>query len=138
MTIGLLDPIRPYLRLIGLVALIAYGLGAYWVGGRNARNACAAANGKASAKIESIEDKRDLKIEDIAAATAGAVAAELTANRGYSDESAERIRTVVVPSDCRTVDPSILRELREARDDANSALGVRMRPGSADPAAADS
>jgi hypothetical protein len=135
--IASLNPLRPYMPLIGLVALLAYGGGMYWWGGSNARNACAAANGKASAKVEQTEDKRDANIEEIATAAARATAAELNLNRGQTDESTDRIRTVVVPGACRTVDPGIVRELRQARDDANAALGIRMRPGATEPAATD-
>lgn len=137
MTPGLLDPVRPYLRLIGLVALLVYGGGMYWWGGSNARNACAAANGKASAKLERAEDKRDMAVEDIAAATAEAVARELNNSRSDADESAQRIRVVEVPVACRTVDPGIVRELREARDGVNAALGGGVRPASAGAPAAN-
>ena len=117
-----------YRALALVLALGLFGGGMYWWGGSNARNACAAANGKANAKIEKAEDKRDLAVEDIATATATAVAQELNRTRSETDESAERIRTVVVPGTCRAVDPFILRELRQARDDTNAALGVSVRP----------
>jgi hypothetical protein len=117
-----------YRALALVLALCLFGGGMYWWGGNNARNACAAANGKASAKVEKAEDKRDANIEAIAAATASAVAAELNQNRNEGNESIERIRTVYVRPECRAVDPDILRELRQARDDANAALGISVRP----------
>lgn len=123
MTPGLLNPIRPYLRLIGLVALLAYGGGMYWWGGSNARNACAAKAGKASAKIEAREDRRDQAVDAIGAETDKAVNTEQNLNRSRTDESAHRIRTVVVPGNCRAVDPAVVRELQQAADDANATLG---------------
>lgn len=128
---------NPYAWLAALLILIATGAGCYWWGGNNARNACAAANGKANAKLESAEDKRDTNIEQIATAAARATAAEMNQNRGQTDESSERIRTVVVPGACRAVDPGIVRELRQARDDANTALGIRMRSSATERPAAD-
>jgi hypothetical protein len=131
--IASLNPLRPYMPLIGLVLLLAYGGGMYWWGGNNARNACSAANGKASAKVEQTEDKRDANIEAIASATASAVAAELNQNRSDSNDRSERIRIVEVPGACRAIDPVIVRELRQAADSVNTALGVRVRPDPAEP-----
>jgi hypothetical protein len=119
--------------LAAVLALGLFGGGMYWWGNSNGRNGCAAANGKANAKIEKAEDKRDLAIDGIAAATAEAVAQELNRNRGLSDERSERIRTVEVPGNCRAVDPVIVRELRQARDGVNAALGVGLRPSSTEP-----
>ncbi len=116
-----------YRALALVLALGLFGGGMYWWGGNNARNACAAANGKASAKVEEAEDKRDANIENIATATANAVAAELNRNRGQSDERSERIRIVEVPGACRNIDPAIVRELRQAADGINATLGIGVR-----------
>lgn len=116
-----------YRALAFVLALGLFGGGMYWWGGSNARNACAAANGKAAARVEKVEDKRDLAVEAIAIATAEAVAVELNRNRGATDERSEKIRTVYVRAECRAVDPAVLQELRQARDDANAALGVSVR-----------
>ncbi len=124
-----------YRALALVLALGLFGGGMYWWGGNNARNACAAANGKASAKVEKAEDRRDLAVEDIATATATAVAAELNQNRSDANDRAERIRIVEVPGACRNIDPAIVRELRQAADGVNAALGVRVRPAPAEPGA---
>ena len=120
-----------YRALVLVVSLGLFGGGMYWWGGSNARNACAAKNGAATAKVERAEDKRDLAVEDIASATASAVANELRNNRSDGDESSERIRTIAVPGNCRAVDPVVLRELDSARDHINAALGVSVRPSAA-------
>jgi len=122
--------LSPYVWLGALLALLGALGGGYWWGHSAAAASCAARAGKASAKIEQAEDRRDANIEAIATATGASVAAALSANRGSTDESTERIRTVVVPGACAAVDPDILRELRAARDDANAALGVGVRPAS--------
>lgn len=118
-----------------LVVALSVAGGFYW-GHSSAADACAAKAGKATAKVEKAEDKRDENIDAIAAATAGAVAAAMNDNRAESNESTDRIRTVVVPGPCRAVDPDILRELRAAADDANAALGIRVRPVPSGPGAA--
>jgi hypothetical protein len=131
--VTLIELIPVQYRALALVlALGLFGGGMYWWGGNNARNACAAKAGKESAKIEKAEDKRDIAIDGIAAATAEAVAAELNRNRGLSDERAERIRVVEVPGACRNIDPAIMRELRAAADGANAALGIGVRSAAAE------
>jgi hypothetical protein len=128
--------LNPWVWLIAAAVLLASVGGGYWWGHTAAATSCKAKAGAATTKVEKVEDRRDENIDKIAAATAGAVAAALNENRGSTDESTERIRTVVVPGACRAVDPGILRELRAARDDANAALGIGVRPGAsgADPA----
>ena len=124
--------VPPEYRALAIVlALGLFGGGMYWWGGNNARNACAAANGKANTKVEKAEDKRDLAIDKIATATADALAVKLNQNRSETNEQAERIRTVYVRPECRAVQPDIVRELRQARDGVNAALGVRVRPDAA-------
>ena len=125
---------NPYLILAGVLAIIGAFGGGYWRGNVAASDACKAEKLDVVTKVESTEDTRDANIEAIATAAATATAAAMNANRGSTNESSERIRTVVVPGACRAVDPAILRELRQARDDANAALGVGVRP---DPAGAD-
>lgn len=110
-----------YRVLAAFLALLAFGGTMYWWGISNARSACSAANGKANAKVEALEDKRDLKIDTIAQQTADKIAQELAQNRNDGNESAEKIRTVYVRPECRAVDPAILQELRQARDYANAA-----------------
>lgn len=125
--------LNPWTWLAIVLVLAASVGGGYWWGYSAAANSCAARGGNAKDKIERVEDRRDANVDAIGADTAGKVAAGVNQNRGSTDESAERIRTVYVPGDCRAVDPDILRELRAARDDANAALGVGVRP---DPAGA--
>lgn len=126
--------LNPWTWLIAAAVLLSAVGGGYWWGHTAAANSCAAKAGKAGAKVEAAEDRRDANIDAIASATAGAVAAALTQNRSSTDESVERIRTVVVPGACSAVDPAIVRELRDARDGINAALGVGVR---LDPAGTD-
>ena len=128
--------VNPYFILTGLLALGGALGGGSWWGHGAASDACVANAAKLASKVESAEDKRDVNVEAIATAAATAAAAALNENRGTTHESVERIRTVVVPADCRDVDTDILRELRAARDGANAALGIGVRPAGtgADPA----
>ena len=126
---------NPYLILAGVLALVGAFGGGYWRGNVAASDSCKAEKLDVVTKVESTEDTRDANIEAIATAAATATAAAMNENRGATNESSERIRTVVVPGACRAVDPAILFELRQARDDANAALGIGVRP---DAAGADS
>ena len=127
---------NPYLILAGVLAFGGACGGSFMYGRSVAADKCEADKGRAVVKVEAAEDTRDANIEAIATAAATATAAAMNENRGATNESSERIRTVVVPGACRAVDPAILRELREAADDANAALGVGVRPvaAGADPA----
>lgn len=127
---------NPHLILAGVLAIVGAFGGGYWRGNVAASDACEAEKGRAVVKTEAAEDTRDANIEAIATAAATATAAAMNENRGVTNESSERIRTIVVPGACRAVDPAILFELRQARDDANAALGGSLRPGAAgaDPA----
>lgn len=127
---------NPYLILAGVLAFGAACGGSFLYGKSVEADACDADKLDVVTKVESTEDERDEKIEAIATAVATATAAAMNENRGATNESSERIRTVVVPGACRAVDPAILFELRQARDDANAALGIGVRPDAAgtDPA----
>ena len=127
---------NPYFILAGVLAIGCAGGGGFLYGRSVESDKCEADKGRAVVKTEAAEDTRDENIEAIATAAATATAAAMNANRGSTNESSERIRTVVVPGACRAVDPAILFELRAARDDANAALGVGVRPvaAGADPA----
>ena len=127
---------NPWLILAVVLAIGCSGGGGFLYGRSVEADACEAEKGKAVVKVEAAEDTRDEKIEAIATAAATATAAAMNANRGSTNESSERIRTVVVPGACRAVDPSILFELRASRDDANAALGAGLRSAAAgtDPA----
>ena len=129
---------NPYL-ILGAVLAVGGAFGGGFLYGKSVEaDACIADAAKQAGKVEAAEDTRDENIEAIATAAATAAAAALNDNRGTTHESAERIRTVMVPADCRRVDPDILRELRAARDGANAALGVGVRPGAAGTDPADS
>lgn len=123
--------LNPWTYLVALALLGASFAAGYRVRG----SMCEAAAGKNAAKVEKAEDRRDENIEAIAGATASAVAGALAQNTGDTHESEARIIRVPVAGACRDVPDPILRELRAARDDANAALGVRVRsaPTSADP-----
>lgn len=128
---------NPYIILAGALAFGGACGGSFLYGKSVGADKCEADKGRTVAKAEAVEDTRDDRIEAIATAAATATAAAMNQNRGATNESSERIRTVVVPADCRRVDPAILRELREARDDANAALGVGVRPDAAGAATAN-
>lgn len=128
---------NPYFILAGVLAFGAACGGSFLYGRSVEADACDAEKFDVVTKVESTEDTRDENIEAIATAAATAAAAALNENRGATNESTERIRTVVVPGACRAVDPAILRELRAATDDANAALGVGVRPAEAGAAAGD-
>lgn len=128
---------NPYIILAGMLAFGGACGGSFLYGKSVGADKCEADKGRTVVKVEAAEDTRDTNIEAIATAAATATAAAMNQNRGATNESSERIRTVVVPADCRRVDPAILRELREARDDANAALGVGVRPDAAGAAAAN-
>lgn len=119
---------NPYIILAGVLAFGGACGGSFLYGKSVGADKCEADKGRAVVKAEAAEDTRDDHIEAIATAAATATAAAMNQNRGATNESSERIRTVVVPADCRRVDPVILSELRAARDGANAALGVGVRP----------
>ena len=128
---------NPYAILAALLLWIASAVGSFFWGRHvegNARDAAAKAAGD---KIEAVEDKRDTNVDAIGAAVAAGVAAALNENGSTTHESAERIRTVLVPGTCRDVDPGIVRELAQATDDANTTLRVGLRSAASRAAAAD-
>lgn len=127
---------NPYFILAGVLAFGAACGGSFLYGKSVEADKCEAAKSRVVTKVESAEDARDENIEAIATAAATATAAAMNANRGSTNESSERIRTIVVPGACRAVDPAILFELRAAADDANAALRAGVRPvaAGADPA----
>jgi hypothetical protein len=113
------------------VLLVACVGGGYVWGSRAAATKCAARNGSAAAKIETREDKRDANIEAIGQQTRDRVAAAGAETKGAGDASAERIRTVYVDADCRTVPADIVREHDDAVERINAKVRSGMRPGTA-------
>ena len=71
--------------------------------------------------------ERSQNVEAIATAAGAAVAVALNQNTGVSSGSAEKIRTVVVPAECRDVDPTSLQELRMGAATANATLRDGLR-----------
>lgn len=129
--------LNPWTYVVLVVVLAITGASGF-IGGYVVRGwRCTAGAGKAAAKVERVEDKRDDNIDAIASAAAGAAAAAVNDNRSSTDESAERIRKVFVAAPCSSVPAPVLLELRAARDHANAALGVGVRPGAAGAGAAD-
>jgi hypothetical protein len=123
--------LNPYAWLIAAAVLLSSGGGGYWWGHTAAATSCKAAAIKPLTKAANAGARRDAHVDAIGQASAAATDAALNRNRNATDESAQRIRTVVVPGPCRLVDPGILRELRNARDGTNAALGVGVRQGAA-------
>lgn len=119
--------INPYAILAALLLWIATAAGSFFWGRHVEGNARDAAAKTAGDKVERAEDKRDANVDAIGAAVAAGVAAALNENGSSTHESAERIRTVFVPSSCRDVDPVVVRELAQATDDANTTLRVGLR-----------
>lgn len=92
--------------------------------GRDSVLAEQAADAEAQAEAAA---QRQRDAETIGTAVASATAAALHQNAGSSNESVERIRTVVVPAECRDVDAASLHELRTATAAANRTLGDGLR-----------
>ncbi len=122
----------PYRILIAVVVALVLVGGGYWWGHAAAATSCAAKAGKGAAKAETAEDLRDANVDAITAAAVTAIHAAQANTQGNAYESAERIRTVVVPGPCRTVDPVIVRELDEATCRINAKIRGGVRPGAAD------
>lgn len=131
--------LNPYVLLAALLTLLLTAATGYWLGGRNARNACDADAGRAGVKVESRQDARDLAVDGIGADTDAKTAAAAADTMGSTYESAERIRTVYVPAPCRAVPPGVQLETDEAVDRINGKIRSGVRPGAADagPASAE-
>lgn len=129
----LLNPWTYLVLLLGCALLV---FGGYRWGARATADHFQAATGKTLEQAIVAANKVSVAVDRIGADTTHAIAAAVNDNRGSTDESTERIRTVVVPGDCRAVPADIVRELAAARDDANAALRAGVRPGATGPAAA--
>jgi hypothetical protein len=130
--------VNPYTPLVAALLLVASFIGGCVHGQRGAKDACVAAAGAALAGAKGAQDTRDAAIDTLGAQTAAGRDAAVNDTRSTAHASAERIRTVVVPGDCRDVDPVVLRETGEAIDRVNAKIrsGVRQRAAGGDPAAA--
>lgn len=129
---------NPYTPLVGLLLLVIAFIGGCVHGKRGAEQACGNAVGIAGAAIKGAQDARDGAIDAIGAQTTAGRDAALNDTRSTAHASAERIRTVVVPGDCRDVDPVVLRETGEGIDRVNTKIrgGLRQRAPGGDSAAA--
>jgi hypothetical protein len=107
--------------------------GGYWFGCRTTADHFKAKTGVALEDAIKAGNKVGAAIDAIGTTTTATTAAAVNDNRGSTDESVARIRTVVVPGPCADVPAPILRELDAARDDANTALrnGLRSRAAAA-------
>ena len=129
--------LNPYFLLSVVVLSLALVGGGYWFGCRTTADHFKAATGKSLEQAIADANKVGAAVDKIGADTAKTTGAAINDNRGSTDESTARIRTIVVPGDCRAVDPGIVRELDAARSEANAALGAGLRPGAAGAAATD-
>lgn len=111
------------LAWLGTVAVVGFG------GHRMASNACKAEAGVVVSENKGVQDARDGTIDTIGAQTAAGRDAAVNDTRSTTHASAERIRTVVVPGDCRNVDPVVLQELEAGRERINAKIrdGLRQR-----------
>lgn len=130
--------LNPWFWLVLVVGLLVLVGGGYWWGATNASAACGNDAGKQANRAEAAEDARDSAVDAVGERTRAATNAAYNDTRGTADERAQRIRTVVVPGDCRAVDPAIVRELDDARERINAKIRGDLRPGAPqpDPAAA--
>lgn len=131
--------LNPWTYVAAGAVLLAVAAGSFGAGYMVRGWKCGAGAAKAAAKVEAAEDRRDQNIEAIGTRTRESVHAAEADTRGTADESAARIRTIVMPGPCRDVDPVVLHELDAARDRINAKIGGGVRPGAADagPAAAE-
>lgn len=128
---------NPYV-IVGVVLLwLGTVAGGGFIGHRMASNACKASAGVVLAENKGAQDARDASIDTIGAQTAAGRDAAAHDTRSATHASAERIRTVVVPGDCRDVDPVVLRETGEGVDRVNAKIrsGLRQRAAGGDPTA---
>lgn len=128
--------LNPYFWLTVVVLSLALVGGGYWFGCRTTADHFKAATGKTLEQAIADSNAKGAAIDKIGSDTSHATAAAVNDNRGSTDESTARIRTVVVDGPCRDVPAVIVHELDTARDDANGALraGLRSRATGADAA----
>lgn len=123
-----LDP-RVWLALL-ISAVLCVGGGYQW-GKHATTNAVAASASKADHKVATVEATRAAKVEAIGVAASTTVAVALNTNQVRTDESTERIRTVLVPADCRDMPAAVMHELSGEADRINAQIRSGLRPGAA-------
>jgi hypothetical protein len=128
--------LNPYFWLTVVILSLALAGGGFWYGCRVTTDHWKAATGKTLEEAVKDSNARGAAIDKIGSDTSHATAAAVNDNRGSTDESTARIRTVVLDGPCRDVPAVIVHELDSARDDANTALraGLRSRTTSTDAA----
>ncbi|HET6805340.1 MAG TPA: hypothetical protein VFH59_07875 [Frateuria sp.] len=118
--------------LLALVLWTLASVGGGYAWGRHAEgNARDAQAYRADTRQADADAQRDGHIEAIGATTRRATNQARNDTQGAGDEAAARIRTVLVPGDCRTVPADIVRELDTARERINAKIGSGVRPGPA-------
>lgn len=124
--------LNPWLLVALLVWTLAAVGGGYAWGSHAQANARDAQAHKDDVKADGVQAKRDQHIDAIGADAQQATNRAHNDTQGAGDEAAARIRTVLVPGDCRTVPADIVRELDDARARINAKIGSGMRSGPAD------
>jgi hypothetical protein len=125
--------LNPYFWLTVVIVSVLQIGGGYWWGHTAATDHAKAKSGTALDRAVVGANAKGAAIDKIGSDTSHATAAAVNDNRGSTDESTARIRTVVVDGPCRDVPPAIVRELDTARDDANTALRTGLRSRTASP-----
>ena len=119
--------INPWLILGVVLAFVAGTTGAFFYGKDVGRDDLIAEQAEQAEKTRERDAERATNTEAIATAAGAAVAMALNQNAGVSNESVERIRTVLVPGECRAADPVVVSELRAGQADINAALRGGLR-----------
>lgn len=130
--------INPYAVLAAVLLLVGSSAASFLYGKSVGRDGLVADQAADVAAQRERDAERQVNVEAIGTAAAAAVAAALNKTAGDANASVERIRTVVVPAECRAVDPASLQELRMGADAANTALRDGLRQLAASPTAGHS
>lgn len=129
--------INPYALLAAALLLVGSSAASFLYGKKVGRDGVIAEQARQAEQQRDRDAERQVSVEAIGTAAAAAVAVALNQNAGAASGSVERIRTVVVPAECRDVDPTSLHELRAGTGAANAALRDGLRSLAAGAAAGD-
>ena len=119
--------INPWVLLGAVLVLVGASTGAFLYGKEVGRDGLIAEQAEDAERTRERDAERATNTEAIATAAGAAVAVALNQNTGATNESMERIRTVVVPGECRDADPVVVSELRAGQVDINAALRGGLR-----------